>query len=133
MPKFGVASKARLATCSPNIQRLMKEVIKHIDIAIVCGHRGRDDQDAAFAGGKSEVTWPNSKHNSFPSKAVDIAPYDRGIKWDDPEGFTLASGIIKGIAIMMGIKIRIGADWNGNLVVREHSFIDRPHIEEVDG
>ena len=132
MPKFGKASKAHLASCTDNIQRLLNEAIKHVDFAVTCGHRGREAQDDAFINGFSTVTFPNSKHNSFPSRAVDIAPYINGIKWDDPEGFTYLSGIIKGISLMMEIKIRNGVDWDGDLFVKEHRFIDRPHIEEVD-
>ena len=79
--------------------------------------------------GKSQVDWPDSKHNDYPSEAVDIAPYANGILWDDNEGFTLLAGIIKGIALMKGYDIRIGVDWDGDLVVKEHSFVDRPHIE----
>jgi hypothetical protein len=30
---------------------------------------------------------------------------------------------------MMGIKIRIGSDWDGDFNILEHSFKDRPHIE----
>jgi len=132
MPRFGTASKQRLETLEPELQAVLEEAIKHIDFAVVCGHRGEQLQHVAFLDGESEVDWPNSKHNTFPSKAVDVAPYVNGIKWDDLEGFTLLAGIIKGIAIMMGVKVRIGVDWDGDLFVKEHSFIDRPHIELID-
>lgn len=131
MPSFGIASKANLSSCHPDLQRLLNEAIKHVDFSVTCGHRGKADQDAAVIAGNSTVNWPNSKHNSLPSLAADIAPYHNGIKWDDVEGFTLLSGIIKGIAIMMGIKIRLGSDWDGDLEVKEHTFKDRPHIELV--
>ena len=129
MPSFGIKSKANLSGCHPDLQRLMNEAIKHVDFSVTCGHRGQADQEKAFSEGNTTVHWPNSKHNSLPSTAVDVAPYVNGIMWDDYEGFTLLAGIIKGISIMMGIPIRIGIDWDGDLCVKEHSFKDRPHIE----
>lgn len=129
MPKFSKASLDRLATLHPDLQKVLNEAIKHFDFAITCGHRSKEAQDAAYEQKKSQVRWPNSKHNSFPSKAVDVAPYVEGIRWDDVEGFTLLAGLIKGIAVMMGVKLRIGIDWDGDLLVIEHGFKDRPHIE----
>ena len=129
MPAFGKASQDRLATCHADIQRLMNEAIKHVDFSITCGHRGQAEQDAAFKAGNSKLKYPQGKHNKTPSLAVDIAPYP--LNWSDAEGFTLLAGIIKGISYMMGINIRIGADWDGDLNTVEHSFKDRPHIELV--
>jgi hypothetical protein len=31
----------------------------------------------------------------------------------------------------MGVDLRIGVDWDGDLFVKEHSFVDRPHIEII--
>ena len=131
MPSFGTASRVRLKTLDPRLQALLNEAIKHVDFAITCGRRGQAGQNKAVAEGKSKTPWPTSKHNSMPSLAVDVAPYANGILWDDLEGFTLLAGIIKGISLMMGINIRIGIDWDGDLVVKEHSFKDRPHIELI--
>jgi peptidoglycan L-alanyl-D-glutamate endopeptidase CwlK len=129
MPKFGAASKRNLATCDPKIQRLLNEAIKYVDFSVTCGNRGGIAQTEAYENGFSSVQWPESKHNAMPSKAADVAPYANGILWDDLEGFTLLAGIIKGISLMLGINIRTGTDWDGDLVVKEHSFKDRPHIE----
>lgn len=129
MPSFGKQSLENLASCHTDLQRILNEAIKHVDFTVTCGHRNKADQDKAVAEGNSEIKWPNGEHNKMPSRAVDVAPYANGILWDDSEGFTLLSGIIKGISFMMGIKIRIGVDWDGDLLVKEHSFKDRPHIE----
>jgi peptidoglycan L-alanyl-D-glutamate endopeptidase CwlK len=131
MPKFGAASKRNLATCDHQIQRLLNEAIKHVDFSVTCGNRGKKAQTEAYEDGFSSVEWPDSKHNDMPSMAADVAPYANGILWDDLEGFTLLAGIIKGISLMLDIPIRIGVDWDGDLVVKEHSFLDRPHIELV--
>ena len=129
MPSFGAESKRHLATLDPQLQRLMNEAIKHVDFSITCGFRNQVDQDKAFAEGYSKVRWPNGKHNTNPSKAVDIAPYLSGIDWKDIEAFTYLAGIITGVAFMLGIPIRCGIDWDGDLNVREHKFKDRPHLE----
>jgi peptidoglycan L-alanyl-D-glutamate endopeptidase CwlK len=131
MPSFSKASKDNLATCHPDIQKVLNEAIKYVDFTVICGHRGQQEQDEAFAKGFSKIKWPNGKHNKFPSEAVDVAPYSNGIHWDDLEAFTYLAGIIKGISFTMGIKLRMGVDWDGDLLVKEHSFKDRPHIELV--
>lgn len=127
MPTFGKTSQANLATCHPDLQRLANEVIKHVDHSITCGHRGQVEQHRAFVEGKSKLDWPKGEHNKLPSNAIDVAPYP--LDWNDAEAFTLLAGIYYGVAAMMGINIRLGADWDGDLNIREHSFKDRPHIE----
>ncbi|MBV5327112.1 MAG: M15 family metallopeptidase [Chlorobium sp.] len=129
MPSFGKISKEKLATCHPDLQRLMNEAIKYVDFSVTCGYRGQAEQDAAFAAGNSKLKYPQGKHNKTPSEAVDVAPYP--LNWNDAEAFTLLSGFILGVACMMGIKIRLGADWDGDFNTLEHKFKDRPHIELI--
>lgn len=127
MPSFGAESLRHLATLDPKLQRLLNEAIKYVDFTITCGFRNQEDQHKAFLAGNSKLDWPDGQHNKSPSRAVDVAPYP--IDWNDAEAFTLLSGIILGISYTMGIPIRIGIDWDSDLVVKEHSFKDRPHIE----
>lgn len=129
MPKFGKQSQANLATCHPDLQSLANEVIKYVDHSVTCGHRGQAEQDKAFAEGKSKLKFPNGEHNKLPSRAIDVAPFP--INWNDSEAFTLLSGVYFGVASMLGIKIRLGIDWDGDFNVLEHSFKDRPHIELI--
>ena len=77
MPKYSTISKSRLVTCHQDLQTLFNEVIKYYDCTIVYGHRGEIAQNQAYAEGKSQLKWPNSKHNKWPSLAVDAAPYER--------------------------------------------------------
>jgi len=130
MPKFGKSSSERLFTCHPDIQRLFNEVIKYYDCSVTCGHRSKEDQDKAFNEKKSKVQWPNSKHNSMPSVAADVVPYP--IDWDDTRRFYMFVGIVRGVAAMMGIKIRCGADWDGDMEVKDQNFHDLPHFELVE-
>ena len=121
MFKYGKRSKQRLETCDPRLQEIMNEAIKVMDISILCGHRGEEEQDKAFDEGRSQLEFPKSKHNKSPSLAVDAAPYP--IEWSNIGRFDRMCGIIEGIALMKGIKIRLGRDF---------SFKDYPHIEFVD-
>jgi hypothetical protein len=130
MPKFGTSSLTQRATLHPDLKRLVDEVIKHVDFSITCGYRNQADQDAAVTKGLSQVKFPNGKHNTLPSKALDVAPYP--INWNDTEAFTLLAGVFFGVAAVLGIKLRLGADWDGDFNTLEHSFKDRPHIELAD-
>ena len=127
MPSFGTESRKHLATLHPDLQKVLVEAIKYVDFSITCGFRDQLAQDRAFAEGKSKLKWPNGEHNKMPSMAVDVAPYP--LNWNDAEAFTLLAGIIYGIACTLGVKLRIGADWDGDFNTLEHSFKDRPHLE----
>ena len=130
MPEFSPLSKRRLAECHPDLQKLMNEVIKHYDIVVLCGFRGKDEQDKVFREGKSKLSFPKSKHNVTPSLAVDIAPYP--LDWNDLKRFWHLAGYVKATAEKMGIKIRQGADWDGDNDFKDQKFIDLPHVEITD-
>lgn len=132
MPHFSASSLERLNTCHPDLQVLFLEVIKEIDITILCGHRGEAEQNKAFADGASHVKWPNSKHNTYPSVAVDVAPWP--INWNDRDSFTRLYETVKKKADELGIKIRWGADWNmnGQYWERANWEVDGPHYELVE-
>lgn len=121
MPTFGRRSKKELATAHPDLQRLFNEVIKDFDCAVICGHRGRADQDKAFAEGKSKLQWPNSKHNKTPSLAVDCAPWPS--LYGDMKKFKELIDVVKSTARRLRIKILCGIDWE--------RFPDPPHIELI--
>ena len=128
--KFGKTSSERLATCDPRLQEIANEAIKYIDFSIVCGHRTEEAQQEAFNSKASKVQWPDSKHNSLPSKAMDVAPYP--LDWEDIKRFAFLMGILKGIAMQKGINVRLGSDWDSDGDITDHKFMDWPHIELVD-
>lgn len=127
MPTFGTRSNANLDTCHPDLQRLFREVVKHYDCTVICGHRSKDAQDEAVQNGMSKTVYPNSKHNSIPSLAADVVPYP--IDWQDREGFYNFGGFVKGVASQMGISIRWGGDWDSDNDLHDQKFIDLPHFE----
>ena len=130
MPSFSIRSQERLNTCVEPLQALLNEVVKEFDCTILCGHRGQEEQNEAFRQGHSKVQWPNGKHNTIPSKAVDVTPYP--IDWNDRERMTYFAGYVKGVAQSMGIKIRWGGDWDSDTEVADNGFDDLPHFEIRD-
>lgn len=130
MAQFSQKSLYRLNTSHKDLQRLFLEVIKHYDCSVLCGFRPELEQNEAYRTGMSKLKWPNSKHNSNPSRAIDVAPYP--INWKDREGFVHFAGFVKGIASQMGIKIRWGGDFNGDLNFKNDLLFDGPHFELVD-
>ena len=132
MPVFGNKSKTNLATCDQRLQDVFNEVIKTYDCTIIIGHRTKEDQEEAYHAGRSKVRWPNSKHNSKPSKAVDVAPWFTDtphIRWEDKESWYHFGGYVRGIAAGMDIKLRWGGDWDGDFNLKDQNFMDLPHFE----
>lgn len=134
MAQFSRSSLYNLDRSDPRLQVLFKEVIKEFDCTILESHRGREKQDRMVREGKSKVSWPNSKHNHFPSLALDVAPYP--IDWSNtPKAlarFYHLAGYVKGIANRFGIKIRWGGDWDSDKIFTDQNFDDLPHFEIDD-
>lgn len=127
MPKFSKKSLEKLSQCDERLQLVLNEAIKYYDFTILEGHRGKELQNMYYEQGKSKLKYPKSKHNSFPSIAVDIAPYP--IDWNDRERFYFMAGVVKGIANSMGIKLRWGGDWDQDHDFKDQTFFDLPHFE----
>jgi len=130
MPYFGKRSKKHLETCDKRLQKVLNEVIKHVDCSVIEGHRSGERQNKLYEEGKTKVKYPNGRHNANPSRAVDVVPYP--IDWNDRERFHLFAGFVLGIAQSMEIKLRWGGDWNMNFEVDDNNFDDFPHFELID-
>jgi len=127
MPKFGDRSTQNLSQAHPDLQKLFNRVIQLFDCSVICGHRNQADQEAAFHSGASTKHWPDSKHNSIPSLAVDVVPSP--IEWEDTNRMRYFAGMVMGVAAEMGVKIRWGGDWNGNTDLKDQKLHDLPHFE----
>lgn len=117
--KYSKKSLERIAECDEKLQLIAGELIKEMDVTVLCGHRNKADQNAAYAAGKSRLKWPHGKHNAWPSHAIDIAPYP--IDWNDISKFKDMCKRVERIAKALGIKIRLGRDFKG--------LVDMPHVE----
>jgi len=127
--KFGKTSTRNLKELDPRLQSILNEAIKVMDFSITEGHRGKEKQDEFYKKRLTKLQYPKSKHNKFPSLAVDICPYP--IDWKNKKRFALLAGIIKGIAHAQGISIRWGGDWDGDNFCSDEHFLDMPHFELV--
>jgi len=131
--RWGRRSLTRLQTCTPEIQRLLTEALEHpdcpCDMTIVYGHRSNDKQAELYAIGRTKpgaiVTNAKpgqSRHNSFPSEAVDVVPYvNGGMSWDWAH-ITPMAAHIKRVAGELGIPIVWGGDWK----MRDGAHFEQP-------
>lgn len=119
MPSFGKTSTKRLQECHPDLILLFNIVIMITDCTIICGHRTEEEQQKAFDNGNSTVQFPNSRHNSEPAMAIDVAPWP--LDWNDIEGFKELSKTVKDCAELLNIDIQCGGDWI--------NFKDYPHYQ----
>ena len=113
-PELKQIYDARLKECHPDLQRLFNEVAKVREFAVICGYRGKDDQNKAYNQGKSKLIWPHSKHNILPSMATDVMPwtnYEPNIRWDDLPGVKAFAVIVLTMAGNLGIKVQWGGNW----------------------
>lgn len=120
---FGKHSLEQRATLHPDLVKVVDEVSKEVNITILCGHRNQEDQDRAFAEGKSKLKWPKSRHNSTPSEAVDAAIYP--VNWNDIESFKKLAVEMKAAAQRVNVEIEWGGDWV--------NFKDYPHFQLKKG
>lgn len=126
--------KSRLATCDDKLQQVVNKVIERWNINIIYGVRSKEDQDKAFAEGKTKLQWPKSKHNSSPSQAIDMCPVEvkdkrEIIDWNDRERLSMFAGYVLATADSMGIGIRWGGDWDQDTEVKDNNFDDLVHFE----
>ena len=126
MPSFSTRSAERLETCDGRMIEIAYEAIKFFDFTVICGHRTNEEQDELYAQGRTKpgriITYKKggeSIHNTYPSLAVDLAPYP--IDWSNITKFGEMAGIIKYIAWKKNIPIQWGGDWM--------TFKDYPHFQ----
>tara|TARA_S200002703_G_scaffold156660_1_gene162781 strand:+ start:154 stop:597 length:444 start_codon:yes stop_codon:yes gene_type:complete len=146
MRKWGRSSQEVYDTLDPRLQHLMNYCLTVIgDISLISGHRSEEEQNALFKSGKSKLKYPNSKHNSNPSMAVDFQPYpmpninakNKAVRaraertlW---ASLAYTAGAARTYALANGWKLRWGGDWDGDGDLTDQTFNDLFHLElQVD-
>lgn len=130
---LGRESNRQLDTCHPKLGRLFREVDRRLsvrrvmDLTIICGHRGEKAQHEAYAAKRSTKQWPDSRHNTLPSTAVDAAPYP--LDWGDLIRFARFAGYVLAVADDLGIEVRWLGDGDGDGRTTDENFVDFPHFE----
>jgi len=136
MYTFGVKSTTVLGTLHEDLQVLMKEVLKYKNVSLLEGYRPNERQQQLLDEGKTKVGPGKSKHNLYPSEAVDQIPYPFSEKdWEDRDKFHLHAGFVLGVAARlkgegkMSRDVRWGGDWDKDWGASDNEFDDFPHIE----
>ena len=139
MAKYGARSSRVLSTLHPDLQRVFQAVLDlGFDHSLIEGHRTEEDQNYYFDSGRSKVKFPDSKHNTLPSEAVDAMPYFKThphIDWQHKPSIFHFAGVVRGVAAMLYEQgeithmVRWGGDWDKDFDVREKQWDDTPHFE----
>jgi peptidoglycan L-alanyl-D-glutamate endopeptidase CwlK len=127
----------RILTVHRDLLVLFKHVILDYDCSVICGYRGEEDQNKAFAEGNSQKKFPDSMHNYWPSLAIDVAPYEKThVDWGKLQSAEFA-GYVKGVAdqlFRIGTithRIRRGVDWDSDNDIDDTKFWDACHFEII--
>jgi peptidoglycan L-alanyl-D-glutamate endopeptidase CwlK len=137
MNKYSEHSERALSSCHKDLRRIFEVVLQDFDHTIVEGWRSPERQRQLFAAGKTKIDGVNrlSKHNYWPSMAVDVAPYP--VAWADRERFHFFAGFVLGVGYSLFDEgevehlIRWGGDWDQDTEVSDNEFDDLPHFELV--
>lgn len=136
MFRFSRKSLAQLDTVDPRLKALAIQVlsVSPIDFTIVQGRRTVTQSAQNIKNGTSFLSDP-SKSKHVTGEAIDFAPYVNGkLDWDDREKFWTIAKLFKQEAEKMGIKVRLGADWNGSGSYKDEvqrGTFDGGHVELV--
>ncbi len=118
MSQWSSKSKKRLDTCHQDLQILANAVLKIHDCSVFEGYRDEETQNKYFANKTSRVQFPNGKHNTMPSMAIDLAPYKSGMDPYDMENVLYFAGIVMATAARLYDKgtithrLRWGGTWS---------------------
>lgn len=130
--KYGKRSSRVLSEVHFELALLAREMLamEIMDIAAICGRRGKEAQDKAFAKGHSKARWGESKHNVIEptlSSAIDLAPVINGkIPWNETDPGYEYWYIMGGMAMAAAKKLSIEIKWGYYF-----KFKDLPHFERV--
>ena len=133
MATFGTTSEQNLAGVHPDLVGVCRSAILVMDFTVLDGVRTEQEQAINIARG---VSWTkNSKHlvqaDGY-SHAVDLAPFVKGIDWQDTEMFCVLAGVMFAAAYQRGVTLRWGGDWNQNWQTDDERKRDYGHFELVD-
>jgi hypothetical protein len=125
---WGQKSLQKLSQAHYILQKLADKAleISKQDLKVICAHRNEHDQNKAFAEKTSKLKWPKSKHNCYPSEAIDVVPLP--LDWNDIDAFEEMVQTFEDAwhlldeDITKGWIMQVGADF---------SFKDYPHIQIV--
>jgi peptidoglycan L-alanyl-D-glutamate endopeptidase CwlK len=145
--KAGARSLKNLQGVHPKLVAVVHRALEIglVDFAVICGVRTQAEQNALYAQGRTKpgkiVTWTrNSNHRVNPATgfghAVDLFPgtweiIDNKKTPEIDDAYALVNRAMMQAAKELGVKIRWGANWDGDKMIREKGETDNPHFELV--
>lgn len=120
----------KLSDLTPELKEICEEFKEQcaeagIDVLVYCTWRGEEEQNKAFAEGKSKLKYPKSKHNCVDSegnpasRAFDCVPTKGNLLlWSDAQKYAKMGEIGRGL----------GLRWGGEF----RGLVDKPHFEMKD-
>lgn len=148
--QWGPNSLKVRATIDDRLALVMDFVLTVVaDVSLISGLRDEAEQDKLVAEGKSQVRFPNSKHNRLPKAyAVDFQPYPMpNVNATDPAkrekarkelwaSLAYVAGAARVYAYANGFRLKWGGDWDMDGDLTDNNFDDLFHLEldfdEVD-
>ena len=130
--KFSNRSIDKINTCHESLRELVYKAMDYqrFDIVVIEGHRSDERQGELKRKNLSKKSAGESKHNYFPSLAIDLMPSPT-TKWDDIETFKRFGEFMIGVAAGLDILIRWGGDWDMDGKTNDQKFNDYVHFELI--
>ena len=140
---FGNRSEDNLKTCNSVLQSICRRALSYgaMDFSVIEGHRTTERQQELFNSVPPRThldgVTRKSRHQTYPSEAVDLLPYPAVVNgvdvWGDKRRFSVLAGLMYAAAREEGVEIRWGGDWDGDGNNRDSKLDDLPHFELVNG
>lgn len=147
--KFGTRSRKNLKNVHPNLVLIAEKALEMspIDFGVSCGHRTLKAQKKMYQQGRSndgaiitncDGVKRKSKHNEFPSLAIDIFAHipDDKSKAFDMKTLCVIAGCFYSAAEMLKDAGQIdhelvwGGNWDGDdQIAYDQRLVDMPHFE----
>jgi peptidoglycan L-alanyl-D-glutamate endopeptidase CwlK len=146
---FGLNSTNQLITLAEPLQRVLLKAVESYDFSITEGRRTLDTQIRNIRRGASKTIdsrhIPRDAQGMYDprglSEAADLVPYQKNVNPWPQEGdtsdekakkyrrFYFMQGILYQAAHDVGVDVRIGVDWDGDLDFFDQTFDDMGHVE----
>ena len=128
--RWSYSSLIKLEQLDIRLRQIVNKVRDKRYISIITGHMGEDEQALMVRLGRSQVAWPDAKHNKLPSLAVDVQPYP----YDEDalrEDLGYIAGLFIAYADIEDVHIRWGGDWDKDGETADNKFDDLFHFELI--
>jgi peptidoglycan LD-endopeptidase CwlK len=131
--QWGPKSQRVYSSLCPALQEICDFILLEVcDVSLIAGHRDEAMQNSLYPA-FTKVRWPNSKHNAYPSLAVDLQPYPKPKVTNElREQLAYIAGRAIQYAASRHITLRWGGDWNRNGLITDNNFDDLFHFEVLN-